>query len=207
MSATATDLSAVALAKAEALGEAERQSPTPPCRAVFLDRDGVINRPFIRNGKPYPPRSLDEFELLPGVDKACQMLKETGFLLIVATNQPDVGRGTLQREAVEQIHAAMLEQVPIDRVMVCYHGGEKAGDPCDCRKPRPGMLLNAAKELRIDLARSFMVGDRWRDIECGARAGCQTIFIDWGYKESLTRLPDRVAKHLLDAAGSITNSQ
>jgi D-glycero-D-manno-heptose 1,7-bisphosphate phosphatase len=185
------------------------KGPTPAAarRAVFLDRDGVINRPLIRDGKPYPPRSLAEFELLPGVDKACQMLKEAGFWLIVTTNQPDVGRGTLQREAVEQMHAAVLKQVPIDRVMVCYHGGEKVGDPCDCRKPRPGMLLNAAKELRIDLARSFMVGDRWRDIECGARAGCQTIFIDWGYKESLTMRPDRVAKDLLGAAIFIINSQ
>jgi D-glycero-D-manno-heptose 1,7-bisphosphate phosphatase len=201
MSATAADLSTLASA------EAERQTLTPLRRAVFLDRDGLINRPIIRDGKPYPPRSLDEFELLPGVDKACQMLKEAGFLLIVVTNQPDVGRGTLQRGAVEQMHAAMLEQVSIDRVMVCYHGGEKAGDPCDCRKPRPGMLLNAAKELRIDLARSFMVGDRWRDIECGARAGCQTIFIDWGYKESLTMVPGRIAEHLFDAAMFITNSQ
>jgi D-glycero-D-manno-heptose 1,7-bisphosphate phosphatase len=167
----------------------------------------VINRPIIRDGKPYPPWSLGEFELLPGVDKACQMLKEAGFLLIVATNQPDVGRGTLRRGAVEQIHAAMLQQLPIDRVMVCYHGGEKAGDPCDCRKPRPGMLLSAAKELRIDLARSFMVGDRWRDIECGARAGCRTIFIDWGYKEGLTMVPGRIAEHLFDAAMFITNSQ
>jgi D-glycero-D-manno-heptose 1,7-bisphosphate phosphatase len=207
MSVSTADLSAVALAKEEALAEKERRTPNVKRRAVFLDRDGVINRPIIREGKPYPPQSLNEFELLPGVEEACQMLKEAGYLLIVATNQPDVRRGTLQRETVEQIHAAMLEQLPIDRVMVCYHGGEKAGDPCDCRKPRPGMLLNAAKELRIDLGRSFMIGDRWRDIECGARAGCQTIFIDWGYKESLTMVPDRLTKHLFDAAMFITNSQ
>jgi D-glycero-D-manno-heptose 1,7-bisphosphate phosphatase len=156
----------------------------------------VINRPIVRDGKPYPPRSLEEFELLPGADKACQLLKEAEFLLIVATNQPDVGRGELQREAVEAIHTAMLKQLPIDRVMVCYHAGAKFDDPCDCRKPHPGMLLNAAKELRIDLARSFMIGDRWRDIECGARAGCQTIFIDWGYKERLALVPDRMAYEL-----------
>jgi D-glycero-D-manno-heptose 1,7-bisphosphate phosphatase len=135
------------------------------------------------------------------------MLKAAGFFLVVATNQPDVGRGTLQREAVEQIHLVMLEQLPIDRVMVCYHAGEKFGDPCDCRKPRPGMLLNAASESEIDLSRSFMIGDRWRDIECGARAGCQTIFIDWGYNERLKLAPDRAAKDLLEAAIFITKSQ
>jgi D-glycero-D-manno-heptose 1,7-bisphosphate phosphatase len=167
----------------------------------------VINRPIIRDGKPYPPHSLDEFEILPAVGKACKMLKRAGFLLVVATNQPDVGRGTLQREIVEQMHVAMFRRLPIDHVMVCYHAGAKFGEPCDCRKPLPGMLFNAAKERQIDLARSFMIGDRWRDIECGARAGCQTIFIDWGYKERLAIVPDRVAKDLLDAAISITNSQ
>jgi D-glycero-D-manno-heptose 1,7-bisphosphate phosphatase len=193
----------------ERSGGRQAKNPTPAAtrRAVFLDRDGVINRPIIREGKPYPPRSLDEFELLPGVDKACQMLRDAGFFLVVATNQPDVGRGNLQREAVEQIHLVMLEQLPIDRVMVCYHAGEKFGDPCDCRKPRPGMLLKAASESQIDLAESFIVGDRWRDIECGVRAGCQTIFIDWGYSEPLKVVPDRAAKDLLEAAIFITKSQ
>ena len=171
-----------------------------PIRAVFLDRDGVINRPLVRAGKPYPPGSLDEFELLPGVPEACQALKEMGFLLVVATNQPDVGRGTLAREVVETIHRWLLEQLPIDRVMTCYHGGAEHGDPCDCRKPRPGLLVQAAEELKINLAKSFMIGDRWRDVECGFNAGCKTIFIDWGYEEKLKRDPDFNAHNLLDAA-------
>jgi D-glycero-D-manno-heptose 1,7-bisphosphate phosphatase len=169
-------------------------------RAIFLDRDGVINRPLIRAGKPYPPDTLDEFEILPGVREACRLLKRLGFLLIVATNQPDVGRGTLAREAVDTIHTWLLQQLPIDRVMTCFHGGAAHGDPCECRKPQPGMLFQAAEALNIDLARSFMVGDRWRDIECGFSAGCKTIFIDWGYQEALKQPPDYRVENLLEAA-------
>ena len=169
-------------------------------RAVFLDRDGVINRPLVREGKPYPPSSLSEFEILPGVPEACQVLKGLGFLVVVATNQPDVGRGTLAREAVEIIHEWLLEQLAIDRVMTCFHGGAAQGDPCSCRKPQPGLLYQAAMELEIELAKSFMIGDRWRDIDCGYNAGCQTIFIDWGYEEKLKRDPDFRARDLLGAA-------
>jgi D-glycero-D-manno-heptose 1,7-bisphosphate phosphatase len=170
------------------------------CRAVFLDRDGVINRPLIRAGKPYPPATLDEFEILPGVREACQLLKKLGFLLVVATNQPDVGRGTLAREAVETIHAWLLQQLPIERVMTCFHGGAAYGDPCECRKPQPGMLLQAAEAFKIDLAKSFMIGDRWRDVDCGFNAGCKTIFLDWDYEEKLKRDPNFNAHDLLDAA-------
>ena len=178
----------------------ESQMPLPENRAVFLDRDGVINRPLIRAGKPYPPARLDEFEILSGVREACQLLKKVGFLLVVVTNQPDVGRGTLAREAVETIHTWMLQQLPIDRVMTCFHGGAVYGDPCECRKPRPGMLLQAAEALKIDLAKSFMIGDRWRDIDCGFNAGCKTIFVNWDYEENLKRVPDFNAHDLLDAA-------
>jgi len=169
-------------------------------RAVFLDRDGVINRPVVREGKPYPPSSLVEFEILPGVPEACRALKELGFLLVVATNQPDVGRGTLTPEAVQNIHGWLLQQLPIDRIMTCFHGGPAYGDPCDCRKPQAGMLFQAAEALKINLAKSFMIGDRWRDVDCGFNAGCQTIFIDWGYEEKLKRDPDFRARDLLGAA-------
>jgi D-glycero-D-manno-heptose 1,7-bisphosphate phosphatase len=168
-------------------------------RAVFLDRDGVVNRARERDARPYPPTSVGEFEILPGVPAACAKLKAAGFLLVVVTNQPDVGRGTLQKEIVETIHAGMCRQLPIDRVEVCYHPGRGQSD-CDCRKPRPGMLLRAAKELGIDLAQSWMVGDRWRDIDCGHAAGCRTIFIDRGYAEALKQPPNFHAKNLLAAA-------
>jgi D-glycero-D-manno-heptose 1,7-bisphosphate phosphatase len=171
-----------------------------PHRAVFLDRDGVINRPLIRAGKPYPPATLDEFEILPGVPGACELLKKLGFLLVVATNQPDVGRGILVREAVEKIHVWLSQQLPIDRVMTCYHAGAVYGFPCECRKPRPGMLLEAAEALKIDLAKSFMIGDRWRDVDCGFNAGCRTVFVDWQYQERLKRQPDYRVGNLLEAA-------
>jgi len=173
-------------------------------RAVFLDRDGVINRAVVRDGKPYPPASAEEFELLPGVEEACHILKEAGFLLVVATNQPDVGRGTTPREVIEAIHAYMVSQLPIDRVEVCYDPGQ--GIPSDFRKPAPGMLLRAARELDIDLPASFMVGDRWRDIDCGAAAGCRTLFVDYGYDETLKAMPDFRVKSLLEAARIICDS-
>ncbi len=171
-------------------------------RAVFLDRDGVINRALEKESKPYPPTSLAEFEILPEVPAACAKLKAAGFLLVVATNQPDVGRGTLKQEVVEKIHAHMLAQLPIDRVEVCYHAGQGLSD-CDCRKPKPGMLLRAAKELNIDLVQSWMVGDRWRDVDCGHAAGCKTIFIDRGYAEELKQKPDFSARNLGEAADII----
>lgn len=173
-------------------------------RAIFLDRDGVINQVKVIDGKPYPPLSIDEFIIFPGVAEACHKLKEAGFLLVVATNQPDVGRGTLKREVVEEIHAHMSRALPVDRVEVCYHPG-RGDSKCDCRKPQPGMLHRAARELNIDLRRSWMVGDRWRDIDCGHAAGCRTVFIDHGYDELLKQQPDFRARNLLEAAEIILN--
>ena len=170
-------------------------------RAVFLDRDGVINRPVVRGGKPFPPVTVDEFELLPGIPEACARLRAAGYLLILATNQPDVGRGTLAREIVEAMHQKMTALVSMDRVEVCYDPGQ--GVPSKFRKPAPGMLLRAAAELGIDLAQSWMVGDRWRDIDCGSRAGCRTVFIDWGYDEELRAQPEFRVAHLAEAAAVI----
>jgi D-glycero-D-manno-heptose 1,7-bisphosphate phosphatase len=188
---------------------AATQSKCPPAatslgrrRAVFLDRDGVINRALEREGKPYPPTRLEEFQVFSEAHPACVKLKAAGFLLVVATNQPDVGRGTLPQSTVEAIHAFMCRQLPIDRVEVCYHPGRGQSE-CDCRKPRPGMLLRAARELDVDLARSWMVGDRWRDVDCGHAAGCRTVFIDRGYSESLRQTPDFRAANLLEAANLI----
>jgi D-glycero-D-manno-heptose 1,7-bisphosphate phosphatase len=179
-------------------------TPTAAKRAVFLDRDGVINECKVVSGKPYPPLSVDEFLILPGVEEACRRLKQSGFLLVVATNQPDVGRGTLKREIVETIHTHLREMLPIDRIEVCYHPGKGASE-CDCRKPKPGMLLRAARELGINLQTSWMVGDRWRDIDCGRAAGCRTVLIDYNYDEPLKQQPDFRARNLLEAAELILN--
>ena len=178
------------------------KSPNQLVPAVFLDRDGVINRAVERDHRPYPPASLNEFEILPDVPAACARLKQAGFLLVVVTNQPDVGRGTLQQETVAAIHAEMCRRLPIDRVEVCYHSGKDQAD-CDCRKPKPGMLLRAARELGIDLPQSWMVGDRWRDIDCGHAAGCHTIFIDRGYAEELRQKPHFSAGNLAGATDII----
>ena len=165
-------------------------------RAVFLDRDGVLNRAFVREGIPYPPASLDELELLPGVIEACDALHKAGFLLIVVTNQPDVARGTLRREVVEAINQGMSDQLPLDDIRVCYHDDT---DNCPRRKPKPGLLLEAVRDWEIDLSVSFLVGDRWKDIEAGRQAGCKTIFIDNRYSEEEPGCPDHRVSSLIEA--------
>ena len=166
-------------------------------RTVFLDRDGVLNRAPVWNGKPESPTSVEEFEILPGVREACEMLHNSGFLLVVVTNQPDVTRGRQTRELVDTLHAALRKEVPVDDVRVCFHDD---ADGCDCRKPRPGLLLAAARSWQIDLGASFMVGDRWRDIDAGRAAGCRTVLIDYPYDEVLRQEPHWRAASLRDAA-------
>ena len=168
-------------------------------RAVFLDRDGVLSRSLVRNGLPFAPTTLEGFEILPEAPEACHRLKQAGFLLIVVTNQPEVGRGTMGQEIVEAMHTKMCRELPIDRVGVCYHPGHGMSH-CDCRKPKTGLLVSVAQELNINLAQSWMVGDRWRDIDCGFAAGCRTIFIGRGYAEALKHAPDFRAKDLAQAA-------
>jgi D-glycero-D-manno-heptose 1,7-bisphosphate phosphatase len=166
-------------------------------RAVFLDRDGVINRAFVRDCKSYPPASLDEVEILPQVKLALNNLKTAGYLLIVVTNQPDVATGKTSKLVVDQINSYLENSLPIDEFRTCYHVDS---DGCRCRKPLPGSLLNAAIEHQIDLKGSFMVGDRWRDIEAGASAGCKTFFINYGYHEKQPDFPDFIVSSLAEAA-------
>lgn len=156
-------------------------------QAIFLDRDGTLNAAVVRAGKPFPPASVAEFTLLPGVAEGCHRLRAAGFVLILVTNQPDVGRGTQRREVIEEMHRHLATLIPLDHIEVCYDSGQ--GPPSEFRKPRPGMLLRAARELDIDLAKSWMVGDRWRDVDCGVHAGVRTIFIDHGYAEALRARP------------------
>jgi len=170
--------------------------------AVFLDRDGTLNLQVVRDNKPYPPDTLEEFRLFPGVPEACRALHEAGFILVVATNQPDVGRGTQSQAVVESMHARLLQLVPeISRVEACYDSGR--GEPSFRRKPEPGMILDAANTLGIDLSRSWMVGDRWRDIDCGKRAGLRTVFINFGYAEELREQPDFIVQSFSEAAAVI----
>lgn len=165
-------------------------------RAVFLDRDGVLNRAIVRDGRPYAPVHLDDFELLPGVVEATHALRGAGFLLVVVTNQPDVGAGRQERGVVEQMNAKLSTWLPLDDIKVCYHVD---ADQCACRKPQPGMLLEAAEEWGIDLPASIMIGDRWRDVEAGQAARCKTILVDAGHDERAST-PDAVVPSLAAAA-------
>ena len=173
-------------------------------RAVFLDRDGVINRAFVRDGRPYAPETLEQLEILPGVAEALQRLRKAGFLNIVVTNQPDVGAGKVARDVVASMHDRLLKDLPIDALKVCYH---VEADNCECRKPKPGMILDAARELDVNLEHSFVVGDRWRDVAAGQRAGCRSLFIDCGYREKLPDKPYLAVNSLRQAAELILQSE
>lgn len=166
-------------------------------RAVFLDRDGVVNRSEVRDGKPYAPRRLQDFRLLPGAVRAIHDLKRAGFLVIVVTNQPDIGNGLTAASEIDAMHHKLRQVSPVDDILVCPHR-QNAG--CRCRKPRPGMLIKAAAKWKIDLKNSFMVGDRWGDIVAGQRAGCYTVFINRHYKEPKQTEPDGLAASLPAAA-------
>lgn len=148
--------------------------------AVFLDRDGVLNEAFVRDGVPTPPHSLAEFRVLPGVAEACADLRRAGFILVVVTNQPDIARGTQTRAEIDRMHQRLRSLVPLDEICVCPHDDS---DACACRKPSPGMLLDAAERLDLDLARSASVGDRWRDVEAARRAGVKAIYVECRYDE------------------------
>jgi D-glycero-D-manno-heptose 1,7-bisphosphate phosphatase len=165
-------------------------------RAVFLDRDGVLTRSIVRDGRPYAPRSLEEFQLLPGVAEAIAQLREAGFRTIVVTNQPDVATGEIDISLLGEMHRKLRALLPVDDIKVCCHVDQ---DRCECRKPKPGMLFEAAREWPIDLARSFMVGDRWRDVSAGKAAGCTTVFIDYDYAEVQRDRPDFVVTSLEEA--------
>jgi len=153
--------------------------------AAFLDRDGVINRAVVRSGKPYPPASADDLEILPGVPEALARLKAAGYALVVVTNQPDIARGVTTQAAVDAIHARIRHLLPLDEIRTCPHDD---ADGCGCRKPKPGLLL---RHPSYDLPVSVMVGDRWRDIEAGRAAGCgATILVDYGFDEAVPHEPD-----------------
>lgn len=151
--------------------------------AVFLDRDGVISRSKVIDGKPYAPRLLEEFRIFPRVAESVQKLKNAGFYVFVVTNQPDIGNGLVDPAIVDAMHEKMRRDIELDDILMCPH---KQIDECSCRKPKPGMILSAAKRFGINLSTSFMVGDRRTDILSGISAGCYTIFVRrrFGYGEN-----------------------
>jgi D-glycero-D-manno-heptose 1,7-bisphosphate phosphatase len=164
---------------------------------VFLDRDGVINRSYERGGVTHPPATVDELEILPGVAEATRKLDAAGFALVVVTNQPDVARGATTREKVEAINDRLRAELPLLDVLACYHD---SGDGCACRKPKPGMLLEAAARWGLDLGGSFLVGDRWSDVAAGRSAGCRAALVLTPFSGRERCEPDRCVRDLAEAA-------
>lgn len=177
-------------------------------KAIFLDRDGVINYPIIKNGKPFPPRKLSELKVYAEVPSFLKLMKSKGFYLIVITNQPDVARGDILKFRVEEINKYLFKTLVLDDIKVCYHDDS---DNCDCRKPLPGSLIAASKLYNLELENCYMIGDRWKDISAGLKAGCKTIFIDRNYNEkkpksyhvkirSLDEARDYILKDMLETS-------
>jgi D-glycero-D-manno-heptose 1,7-bisphosphate phosphatase len=171
--------------------------------AVFLDRDGVLNQAVVHNGRPQPPTSVDEVVITDGAHEACRRLSDAGFLLVVVTNQPDIARRTTSWHVVDAINGHLTDELGLDAVYVCPHDD---GDACGCRKPAPGLLLAAAEDLGVDLTRSVIVGDRWRDVEAGRRAGVTTAWVRRDYREPPPDAPDHVVDRLLDVVPLVTSS-
>ena len=165
-------------------------------KAVFLDRDGVINRAFVIDGVPRPPKLLKNVEVLTGVVDALTLLSASSFEIVVVTNQPDVARGGVSQESVEAINSILSQKLGIKHFYTCFHDDQ---DRCGCRKPNPGLLIKAARDLNLDLEKSVMVGDRWRDIAAGQAAKCQCFFIDYGYLEKGPILPFTKVSSLIEA--------
>jgi D-glycero-D-manno-heptose 1,7-bisphosphate phosphatase len=172
-----------------------------PCHllkpAVFLDRDGVLNRVFVRDGVTHPPAHVGEFEFLPGVADAARRLAAVGLPLVVVTNQPDVARGIQTLAGVEALNDRVRTELPVLEVLTCCHDN---ADNCGCRKPKPGLLLEAARRWRLDLGRSFMVGDRWSDVEAGRAAGCRSVLVETPHSGRHRCQPDHCVRDLVEAA-------
>ena len=169
-------------------------------KAVFLDRDGVINRAISIDGKPFPPNKISELEIIPGVVEAVRLILSNGMLPVVVTNQPDISRGITSQDFVTETHNEIEKKTGIAHFYICAHDDS---DLCNCRKPKPGLLFEAAKDLNLNVQSSYMIGDRWRDVSAGNSAGCTTFFIDYGYDEMQPEPPFIKVESLLEAVQKI----
>jgi D-glycero-D-manno-heptose 1,7-bisphosphate phosphatase len=170
-------------------------------RAAFLDRDGVINRSILINGHPKPPKTTKEVEIIEGVPEAIAILKSNDIVPVIITNQPDVARGITSQGQIKEINSYIGAMANIDYFYTCFHDDL---DLCICRKPKPGLIYQSANELNLDIANSFVVGDRWRDISAGQEAGCQTFFINYLYPEKQPEMPFTAVSSLLEAVRIMT---
>ena len=170
-------------------------------KAVFLDRDGVLNKPNIINGKPYAPKKVKDFIIYSEAYEVLNNLKNNLYKIIVVTNQKDVGKGITSMKVLNTMHNKLKYFLPIDDIKVCI-----CVDECDCYKPNPGMILEAQKEWKIDIEKSYIIGDSWRDIGAGIKAGCKTILIDRKYNMPMPYKPDYIVNSLKEAESKILNS-
>jgi D-glycero-D-manno-heptose 1,7-bisphosphate phosphatase len=171
---------------------------------VFLDRDGVVNKIILKERRPYSPRKLDQLEILDGVRDAVKILKKLGFKVVVVTNQPEISRGLITEDLIMEMHNKISEETGIESFYFCRHDDFH---DCECRKPKTGMLLRAAVELDLDFNQSYLVGDRWKDIQAGQKVGCKCYFIDNNYDEPRPIFPFRTVKSLYEAAILIRESR
>jgi len=171
-------------------------------KAIFLDRDGIINKVIIRDGKPCSPRKIEEFQLLPNIEECLKIFKEMGFLNIIFTSQPDISRGLLKIEDLKKMHKFIMETLPVDEIKLCPHDDK---DNCNCRKPKPGLIIEAAKKWSIDLENSFVIGDTWKDIEAGKAAWCKTILIRRKYNKDFQKDYDFEVNNLKETVEIIKN--
>ena len=160
--------------------------------AIFLDRDGIVNKAIVKNNKPYSPQNFEELELVTGIRQLIEFLKHK-YLIFVVSNQPEVARGNQNKEDVETINDYLSSQLSIDSFLICFHDDQ---DFCNCRKPKAGLILWAAEKYDIDLKSSWVIGDRWRDIEMGKKVGCKTIFVNYNYDETQPLKPDFIVKSI-----------
>ena len=148
-------------------------------KAIFFDRDGVLNIPFIRRKKSYAPKKFKDFKFYPFVKKYCSLLKKKNFKLVVVTNQPDLGRGLIQKKEFNKMCNKLKEKLGIDEIYTSKSISSKSF----FRKPNPGMLLKSIKKNNFNIKKCFLIGDRWSDIKAASRIDCKSIFIDRRYKE------------------------
>jgi D-glycero-D-manno-heptose 1,7-bisphosphate phosphatase len=165
-------------------------------RCVFLDRDGVINQSIIVNKKPFSPRTKSEFKFIPNIKNLISKIVELNFYTIIITNQPDIATAHLDEEMLKYFHDKIRRKIPITDIFVCRH---ISSQNCFCRKPKPGLILEAAKKYNIDLKKSYLIGDRWKDINAANEVGCHSIFIDYDYTEKLETKPNNHVKSMAEA--------
>jgi D-glycero-D-manno-heptose 1,7-bisphosphate phosphatase len=173
-------------------------------RAVFIDRDGIINKAIVVNRKPFSPVDIYEFKILPKAKKALKTFKKLNLMNIIITNQPDIKTGKQLSKDLDKIHNWMMINLDIDEILVCKHDDN---DNCNCRKPKTGMIEQAVEKYQINISQSYLIGDRWKDIQCGQKAGCkENFFVNYNYNETRPKMPYIVVKSLYECSQYLNNT-